>query len=249
MTFALTTLRFGLMTREDAGSGLAIAASTVPRSALASRLRPLCEALLDHVAQRDPDGRVARRAVGGHGDPVGQLLHDLVVPAEGESDVLARCAQGAAGGQRRVELELRLGHREAVAVARDVDRERPAERRVVALLQLHDRLVDGEAADVEVAGLGAGRDPLLLRGGGCGEGEEEERGEGGETDHGRVRVAAQAAPARGFARFARRVAGLSRKPSSSFHVVPAAARPVSTPRWPPGAVASSTLACGSSAST
>ena len=45
VTFALTTLRFGLMTREDAGSGLAIAASTVPRSALASRLRPLFEAL------------------------------------------------------------------------------------------------------------------------------------------------------------------------------------------------------------
>ena len=59
--------------------------------------------------------------------------------------------------------------------------------------------------------------------------------------HGRLRVAAQAAPARGFARFARRVAGWSRKPSSSVQVVPAAARPVSTPRWPPGAVASCDL--------
>ena len=59
VTFALTTLRFGRMTREDAGSGLASAASTLPRSALASRLRPrpdplrkMCRSVIRTVALR-----------------------------------------------------------------------------------------------------------------------------------------------------------------------------------------------------
>ena len=191
---------------------------------------------------------VARSEVDLARDPRAERLDDLAIPGDGERHVGARLAQRAARGQRRVERELGLLRRQPVAAAGHLDRDRPAERGVVALLEAHDSLAGGEAADVEVAGLGAGRDPRLLGGGGRGEGEQ--KGEGGEQDgkaHGRLRVAAQAASARGFARFARRRAGvgLSRKPSSSAHVVPAAARPVSTPRWPPGAVASSTSACGS----
>ena len=125
------------------------------------------------------------------------------------------------------------------------------ELRAVGLLELDRGLPDREVADVEAARLDAGRDALLRRRrlGRRGDGEDEqekERGEGGERAHGAGRVAAQAAASRGFARRARRFAGpgASRNSSRIRHVDPAAARPVSTPRWPPGAVASSTRACG-----
>ena len=213
------------------------------------------------VAQRDADRGVARRDVDLAGDAPGEGADARLAEAGGERDVGRRVRDarvvGALGGQDRVELQLALLGAEPELLPADVDGDRVVERRAVGLLELDRRLADREVADVEAARLHAGRDALLGRRrrlGRRGDGEdeqEEERGEGGDRAHGAGRVAAQAAASRGFARRARRFAGpgASRNASRSCHVVPAAARPVRTPRWPPGAVASSTRACGSSDAT
>ena len=205
------------------------------REALLVQLAAALGGPLADVLERDAHGGVDRgdagRAVHAR-DEGGQLLLVVARPRQHvdrlrRRRVVARDVR-TAGRLGRVEDEGDLLRAQAVALAADAHghvarHELVAVRAVDRAGRLRQRL----AADVEPGDGHARPDHRLRRLGARGGGEQHREGESGGEEPAHPEQSSR---------------HRSRCLSSSAHVVPRAARPVSTPRWPPGAVSRSSEA-------